>query len=70
MDAEYQSLISNKVWDLVELPKDGRIVNCKWIFKQKVGASGLIERYKVRLVAQGYSQVPGIDYEENFSPVV
>ena len=70
MDAEYQSLICNNVWDLVELPKDARIVNCKWIFKQKIGATGLPERYKARLVAQGYSQVPGIDYEETFAPVV
>ena len=69
MEAEYHSLISNNVWDLVELPKDCRVINSKWIFKQKIGASGLVERYKARLVAQGYSQVPGIDYEDTFSPV-
>ena len=63
-------MISNNVWDLVELPKNARVVNCKWIFKHKIGATGLVERYKARLVAQGYSQLPGIDYEETFSPVV
>ena len=70
MDAEHKSLISNNVWDLVELPKNARVVNCKWIFKHKIGVTGLVERYKARLVAQGYSQLPGIDYEETFSPVV
>ena len=61
MDAEYESITSNNVWDLVELPKDGKVVNCKWIFKCKLGVNGLVERYKARLVAQGYSQRPGVD---------
>ena len=70
MDAEHKSLISNNVWELVELPKNASVVNCKWIFKHKIGVTGLVERYKARLVSQGYSQLPGIDYEETFSPVV
>ena len=70
MDAEYESITSNNVWDLVELPKDGKVVNCKWIFKCKLGDNGLVERYKARLVAQGYSHRPGVDYTDRFSPVV
>ena len=69
MDAEYESITSNNVWDLVELPKDGK-VDCKWIFKCKLGDNGLVEWYKARLVAQGYSQRPGVDCEDTFSPVV
>ena len=62
-------LAKNKTWDLVELP-EGRIVfGCKWVFKLKKNVDGSIERYKVRLVAKGYSQVEGIDFHEIFSPV-
>ena len=43
MDAEHKSLISNNVWDLVELPKNTGAVNCKWIFKHKIGALELVE---------------------------
>uniref|UniRef100_A0A1X7VF16 Reverse transcriptase Ty1/copia-type domain-containing protein n=1 Tax=Amphimedon queenslandica TaxID=400682 RepID=A0A1X7VF16_AMPQE len=70
MDAEYRSLMSNDVWELTEPPEDCNIVKCKWVFKLKVGHNGLIERYKAWLVAQGYSQRQGQDYEETFLPVV
>ena len=70
MDAEFQSLQANEVWDLVTPPKGCKVINSKWVFKYKLGEHGEVERYKARLVAQGYSQRPGIDYEETFSPVV
>ena len=70
MQAEYESLTSNHVWELVKPPKDCKLVSSKWIFKRKVGSTGLVEQYKARLVAQGYSQRPGVDYDETFSPVV
>ena len=70
MEVEFQSLKANQVWDLVSPPKDHNVINSKWVFKCKLGEDGQIERYKARLVAQGYSQRPGIDYEETFSPVV
>ena len=59
----------NQVWDLVELPTNSRPVGCKWVFKTKRDAQGQIERYKVRLVAKGYTQQEGIDYKETFSSV-
>ena len=69
MEAEFKSLQSNEVWKLVETPKDARVVNCKWVFKCKLGEDGSILRHKAHLVAQGYSQRPGLDYKETFSPV-
>ena len=70
MEAEFSSLKKNEVWELEEPPKNSPVINCKWVFKQKLGENGLIDRYKARLVAQGYAQRPGVDYEETFSPVV
>ena len=69
MEAEFRFLRSNEVWELVETPKDACVVNCKWVFKCKLGEDGSIVRHKAHLVAQGYSQRPGLDYEETFSPV-
>ena len=59
----------NDVWDLVELPKGIKTIGCKQIFKTKHDSKGNVERYKVRLVAKGYTQKEGIDYKETFSPV-
>ena len=61
---------NNDVWDLVELPKDRNSVGSKWVFKVKTGADGSIECYKARLVAQGFSQQFGMDYEETFCLIV
>ena len=70
MDAEFQSLQANEVWDLVTPPKGCKVINSMWVFKCKLGEHGEVEHYKARLVAQEYSQRPGINYEETFSPVV
>ena len=70
MEGEMESLHSNDVWELVEPPPNRKIVGSKWIFKRKVDSDGAVERYKARLVAQGYTQKFGLDYEETFSPVV
>ena len=70
MQNEMNSLDKNNVWDLVELPKDRKPIGCRWVFKLKYDSDGLIEKYKARLVAQGFSQQFGVDYDEIFSPVV
>lgn len=70
MEQEIKSLKEHKVWKLVELPKNRKTVGCKWVYKLKSGPDGTIERYKARLVAQGFSQKYGTDYDETFCPVV
>ncbi len=70
MQKEMESIYSNDVWDLVELPKDRKPVGSKWVFKKKTKADGSIEQYKARLVARGFSQKPGLDYDETVSPVI
>lgn len=71
MNEEIESLHKNQTWELVKPPKGKKIVGCKWVFKRKEGISGEEDaRYKARLVAMGYSQKEGVDYNEVFSPVV
>jgi histone deacetylase 1/2 len=70
MDAEYWALVENKTWHLVPKPKGKNVIGCKWVYKIKRKSDGSIDRYKGRLVAKGYKQRYGIDYEDTFSPVV
>lgn len=63
-------MLENDTWDLVDLPKDRKAIGSKWVFKVKHHSDGQVERYKCRLVAKGYSQIYGADYDETFSPVV
>uniref|UniRef100_A0A6N2MWC3 Reverse transcriptase Ty1/copia-type domain-containing protein n=1 Tax=Salix viminalis TaxID=40686 RepID=A0A6N2MWC3_SALVM len=70
MNDELIALQSQQTWSLMPLPSDKNLVGCKWIFKIKRHADGSIARHKARLVAQGFSQEPGLDYGETFSPVV
>ena len=66
MEKEMRSLQEYQVWDLVELPKGRKPIWSKWVFKIKTNEDGNIERYKARLVAQGYTQKFGTDYDETF----
>jgi hypothetical protein len=70
INAEYKSLRDNETWELVEKPKDRKLVSCKWVFKVKHNADGSIDRYKARLVARGFTQTEGVDYNETYAPVV
>ena len=66
---EISSLEKHNTWDLVDLPEGKNLVGCKWVFKTKRDANGDVDRFKARLVAQGYSQEYGVDYDEVFAPV-
>jgi hypothetical protein len=67
---EYDALLQNHTWDLVPRPRQANVVTGKWIFKHKFSADGTLERYKARWVLRGFTQRPGVDFAETFSPVV
>ncbi|KAM2234893.1 hypothetical protein ACFXTI_013101 [Malus domestica] len=69
MKSEMDSMYQNQVWTLVDPPEGILPVGNKWVFKRKIGVDGNVETYKARLIAKGYRQIEGIDYEETFSPV-
>jgi len=70
MDKELSALYKADTWDLVPLPPGKSVVGCRWVYKIKTNFDGSIKRYKSRLVAKGYSQQYGMNYEETFAPVV
>ncbi|XP_072087067.1 uncharacterized protein [Arachis hypogaea] len=69
MKEELQQFEKNQVWSLVPYPNGKKVTGAKWIFRNKLGEDGSIVRNKARLVAQGYDQEEGIDFDESFAPV-
>ncbi|KAI5325748.1 hypothetical protein L3X38_034822 [Prunus dulcis] len=70
MEEKISALTMQGTWCLVPRPANTNIVGSKWIYKIKRNSDGTVSRYKARLVAQGFSQEAGFDYDETFSPVV
>lgn len=70
-DNEIASLKQNEVWDLVELPIGCNVVKSKWVLRRKLNEHGQIAKHKARLVACGYSQTDGVDYNGDsiYAPV-
>ena len=63
MQAEFDSIIKNDTWELVDRPAKRKVIGTKWVWKVKHKADGTLEKFKARLVAQGYSQVEGLDFK-------
>nr|XP_009587980.1 uncharacterized protein LOC104085607 [Nicotiana tomentosiformis]XP_016507706.1 PREDICTED: uncharacterized protein LOC107825371 [Nicotiana tabacum] len=69
MQEELDQFDKNQVWKLMPKPADPTVIGTKWVFRKKLNEDGKFIRNKARLVAQGYSQQEGVDYDETFTPV-
>ncbi|GKG21260.1 copia protein, partial [Tanacetum coccineum] len=69
MQEELNQFIANDVWELVPQPKYMTIIGTKWVFRNTLDENGVVSRNKARLVAQGYNQQEGTDYDETYAPV-
>jgi hypothetical protein len=69
MHEELNNFIRKQVWELVERPKNHNVIGTKWVFRNKQDQDGIVVRNKARLVAQGYTQVKGLDFGETYAPV-
>ena len=67
MQEELNQFSRNKVWDLVPRPNDRPVIGTKWVYRNKLDETGIVTRNKVRLVAKGYNQEEGIDFDETFA---
>ena len=70
IQTEYDSLMENGTWKIVDLPPGRKALTTKWVLKKKLGPDGEILKYKARMVARGFQQVEGYDYTETYSGVV
>ena len=69
MQDELLQFKKNNVWELIPRPSETNVIGTRWIFKNKMDENGTIIRNKARLVAQGYTQIEGVDFGETFAPV-
>ena len=67
MHEELKNFTRNQVWELVERPKNHNVIRIKWVYRNKQDQDGIVVRNKARLVAQGYTQVEGLDFEETYA---
>lgn len=68
MDKEMESFSKRGVWKVVPRPKNRAVVGGRWVFKVKTNLDGSVAKYKARYVAKGFSQVPGVDFHDTYSP--
>ena len=69
MQNELDALQKIDTWDLVPLPAYHKPIGSKWVFKLKYKSDGSLERHKAHMVAKGYTQIEGVDYQDTFSPI-
>jgi len=70
IEEELASHAAHRTWRLVERPENRKPVGSKWVFKIKRDENGQILRYKARLCAKGFTQIPGVDFDATYSPTV
>ena len=70
MEEEFDNHMCRKTWELVPLPKDQKTIGSWWTYVIKLGPDGTVSCYKARLIAQGFSQTIGINYNDTFAPTV
>ena len=69
MRSEIDAREANSTWSITTLPLGKKTVGCKYVYKVKLKSDGTIDKHKARLIAKGYTQREGFDYQETFSPV-
>ena len=69
MDLEIEAINKNKTWKLVNAPSGAKVIGVKWVYRTKLNKNGKIDKCKASLVAKGYAQEKGIDYNEVYAPV-
>ncbi|GBN44502.1 Retrovirus-related Pol polyprotein from transposon RE1 [Araneus ventricosus] len=70
MNEEITNLTQAQTWELTTKPLGVRIISSRWLFRKKKDEAGKRAKFKARLVAKGYLQVPGVDFQDTFSPVI
>ena len=68
-EAEKRAFEHMGVYEVVPCPKGRKVVGSRWVFRIKQGPDGTVLKYKARIVAQGFTQIEGVDYDETFTPV-
>ena len=70
MQEEFDTLLRNRMWQLVPRPRHANVITGKWVFKHKLRPDGTLDRYKARWVVRGFPRRVGIDFTDTFTPVV
>ncbi|KRY26977.1 Retrovirus-related Pol polyprotein from transposon TNT 1-94, partial [Trichinella spiralis] len=69
MKREYEALVRDNTWEIVNRPQRQKVITCQWVYNTKFNADGSIKQRKARLVAKGFLQRPNIDFHETYAPV-